>query len=144
MSVLLEEVVCCHHFPPSSSRAEGGMCIMCLPAQSCPTLCDPLGCNLPGASVRGILQARLLEGVAISSSRGSSWPRDQSRVFCVSCTGRQILYHGATGEDLYHAHHIFQMFSFMEKSEKQTGFSILCEDKYHVENIAWMLLTCKV
>jgi len=41
-------------------------------AQSCPTLCDPVDCSPPGSSVRGILQARILEWVAIPSSRGSS------------------------------------------------------------------------
>ena len=41
-------------------------------AQSCPTLCDPMDCSLPGSSVHGILQARILEWVAISFSRGSS------------------------------------------------------------------------
>ena len=40
-------------------------------------LCDPMNCNLPGSSVHGILQARILEWAAISSSRGSSWPRGQ-------------------------------------------------------------------
>ena len=45
-------------------------------AQSCPTLCDPMGCSLPGSSVRGIFQARILEWVAISFSRGSSRPGD--------------------------------------------------------------------
>ena len=45
-------------------------------AQSCLTLCDPVDCNLPGSSVHGILQARILEWVAISFSRWSSWPRD--------------------------------------------------------------------
>ena len=49
-------------------------------AQSCPTLCDPMDCSLPGSSLHGILQARVLEWVAISSSRGSSQPRDQTRV----------------------------------------------------------------
>ena len=44
--------------------------------QSCPTLCDPMNCNLPGSSVHGILQARILEWVAISSSKWSSQPRD--------------------------------------------------------------------
>ena len=48
--------------------------------QSCPTLCDPVDCSLPGSSVHGILQARTLEWVAISFSRGSSWPRDQTQV----------------------------------------------------------------
>ena len=49
-------------------------------AQSCPTLCNPVDCSLPGSSVQGILQARLLEWVAISFSRGSSRPRDQTQV----------------------------------------------------------------
>ena len=48
--------------------------------QSCPTLCDPTDCSLPGSSVHGIFQARVLEWVAISFSRGSSRPRDQTRV----------------------------------------------------------------
>ena len=47
-------------------------------AQSCPTLCNPMDCSLPGSSLHGILQARVLEWVAISISRGSSWPRDQT------------------------------------------------------------------
>jgi len=44
--------------------------------QSCPTLCDPMGCSSPGSSVHGILQARILEWVAMPSSKGSSRPRD--------------------------------------------------------------------
>ena len=51
-------------------------------AQSCPSLCDPMKCSPPGSSVYGIIQARILEWVAISSSRGSTWPRDWT---CVSC-----------------------------------------------------------
>ena len=43
--------------------------------QSCQTLCDPMDCSLPGSSVRGILQAKILEWVAMPSSRGSSQPR---------------------------------------------------------------------
>ena len=52
-------------------------------AQSCPTLCDPVDCSLPGSSIHGILQARVLEWVAISFSRGSR-PRDQTRVSCIA------------------------------------------------------------
>ena len=48
--------------------------------KSCLTLCDPLDCILPGSSVHAILQARMLEWVAIPSSRGSSQPRDQTQV----------------------------------------------------------------
>ena len=51
-------------------------------AQSCLTLCDPVDGSPPGSSVHGILQARILEWVAISFSRGSSQPRDRTRVFC--------------------------------------------------------------
>ena len=49
-------------------------------AQLCPTLCNPMDCSLPGSSVHGIFQARVLERVAISFSRGSSRPRDQTWV----------------------------------------------------------------
>ena len=48
--------------------------------QSCPTLCDPTDCGLSGSSVHGIFQARVLEWVAISFSRGSTQPRDQTQV----------------------------------------------------------------
>ena len=48
--------------------------------QTCPTLCDPMDYSLPGSSVQGILQARILEWVAISFSRVSSPPRDQTWV----------------------------------------------------------------
>ena len=48
--------------------------------QLCPTLCDPVGCSPPGSSVHGILQASIVEWVAISFSRGSSRPRDQTQV----------------------------------------------------------------
>ena len=61
--------------------------------QSCLLLCYPMDSSLPGFSVPGILQAGILEWVAISSSRGSSWPRDQTHVSYVSCIGRWVLYH---------------------------------------------------
>ena len=49
-------------------------------AQLCPTLCDPMDCSPPGSSIHGILQARVLEWVAISFSRGSSQPRNRTWV----------------------------------------------------------------
>ena len=49
-------------------------------AQLCPTLCDPMDCSLPGTSVHGILQARILEWVAFPSFRGSSQLRNQTQV----------------------------------------------------------------
>ena len=59
-------------------------------AQSFLTLCDLTDCSMPGSSVHGIFQARILEKVAISSSRVSSQCNDKTRI---SCIGRQILYH---------------------------------------------------
>ena len=52
-----------------------------------------MDCSPPGSSVPGILQAKILEWVAVSSSRGSSQPRDQTRVSYLSCIERQVLYH---------------------------------------------------
>ena len=51
-----------------------------LVAQSCPTLCDPMDCSPPGSSVHEIFQARILEWVAISFSRGSFPPRDRTHI----------------------------------------------------------------
>ena len=53
-------------------------------AHSCPTLCDPMDCSPTDSSVHWILQARILEWVAISLSRESSRPRDQTRVSCIA------------------------------------------------------------
>ena len=55
-----------------------------LVVKSCPTLCNPMDYNLPGSSVHGILQARVLEWVAISFSRGSSHPRNQTKISCIA------------------------------------------------------------
>ena len=52
--------------------------------QSYPILCDRMDCSPPGSSVHGMLQARILECVAISFSRGSSWPRDWTLVSCIA------------------------------------------------------------
>ena len=49
-------------------------------AQTCPTLCNPMDCSPPHSSIHGILQARILEWVTISFSRGSSQPRDRTRL----------------------------------------------------------------
>ena len=61
-------------------------------------LCNPVGYCLLGSSVHGIVQARIPEWVAISSSRGSSLPWDQTCVSHISCIGRWIVYHYATWE----------------------------------------------
>ena len=62
--------------------------------QSCLTLCNPMDCSLPNSSVCGISQTRIQEWIAISSSRGSSWPRNQAHI---PCTTRWFLTTGPPG-----------------------------------------------
>ena len=66
------EALCLSHLGHGIGLAPARLC-SCSVAKSCPTHCDPLGCSLPGSSVHGISQAGILEWVAISFSRGSSW-----------------------------------------------------------------------
>ena len=61
--------------------------------QSYLTLCDPMDSSLPGSSVHEILQATILEWVATPSPSGSFPPSDRTHISCISCRGRQILYH---------------------------------------------------
>ena len=63
-----------------------------LVAQSCQTLCDPLDCSPPGSSVHGVLQARILEWVAMPYSWGIFPPNDRTWISYISCIGRWILY----------------------------------------------------
>ena len=81
------------------SKIEPGVCVcvcvcVCVRArvcaQSCPILCNPVDCGPPGSSVHGISQARILEWIAISFSRGSSRPKGQTQVSYIS---RWLLYH---------------------------------------------------
>ena len=65
-------------FPPKL------VCAVCLVTQSCLTLCDPMDCGPLGSSSVGIFQARILKWVAMSSSRGSSQPRDWIQVPCIA------------------------------------------------------------
>ena len=67
----------------------------CLVPELCLTLRDPMDCSPPGSSVHVISQARRLDWVAISFSKGSSWPRNQ---ICVSWIGKWIIYCWATRE----------------------------------------------
>ena len=64
------------HWQVDSLPLESPVCVLVTPL--CLTLCDPMDCSPPGTSVHGILQARILEWVAIPSSRGSSGPRNQN------------------------------------------------------------------
>ena len=66
-----------------------------------PALCDPMDRSLSGSSVHGILQAKILEWVAISYSRGSSWPRDRTHISWVSCTAVRYLTTESPGTHLF-------------------------------------------
>ena len=70
--------------PGKSMRGHNSLKVKVLVAQWCLTFCDPMDCSPPGSSVHGSLQARILEWVAISFSRGSSQPRDQTEVSCIA------------------------------------------------------------
>ena len=92
-----------------------------LVAQSCLTLCDPMDCNVPGSSVHGIFQTRILEWVAIFFSRGSSWPRDWTQVSCIA--GR-LLTPEPQGMTIYSKFTAF-MYSFFLNKKKQYYFQSL-------------------
>ena len=81
----------------------------CMCAQPCAALCHPMDWGPPASSVHGISQARTLDWVAISLSRGSSLPKDRTYVSCVSYIGRWIL---------YQLHHLGKPIHSMRKSIK--------------------------
>ena len=86
------------------------VCVCVLVAQLCPTLCDPTDCSPPGFSVHGILQARILEWIAIPFSRVTSQPRNQT---LVSCMAGRFFTVGAQGSrfHLQMAKNYWQLFS---------------------------------
>ena len=96
--------------------------------QSCLTLCDPMDWSPPGSYIHGIFQARILEWVVISCSRGSFWPRNQTSISWVSCIVRQIL------------HFIYPCNkpTFPLRSFKKSLFPLLCKELYLKElQLSW-------
>ena len=87
----------------------------CMHAQLCPTLCTPMDCSLPGSPVHGIFQARILEQVATSFSKGPSWRRDWTHISCVSCIDEQILYCWGTKISPYLLHLLWKTLSLCYK-----------------------------
>ena len=81
-------------------------------AQLCPTLCDPVDCSPPGSSIHGIFQARVLGWVAISFSRGSSWPRART---CVSCLAGGFFTTEPPGNPCIHPVNMKFLFSGQER-----------------------------
>ena len=111
---------------------------MCSVAQLCLTLCDLMDCSPPGSSVHGIFQARILEWVVISYSRGSSLPKNWTRVSGISYTGRWILYHCCSV-----AKSSLTLWGLMDCS--MPGFPVLhCPLEFaqtHVDWVRWSYLT---
>ena len=127
----------CHGLFNSLSRSTW-LLLVCSVAQSCPTLCDPGDCSPPGSSVHGISQARILEWLAISSSRGSSWSRDWTHV---SCIGQRILYHWTFWESMHTWAH------------EQSHADLYAYLKYHFSGISaceyslwvvWLVVACLI
>ena len=88
-------------------RSWNCLCVcVCSVTQLCPNLYNPMDCSLPGSSVHGIFQARILKWVAISYSRGYSRPRDWTRVSCISYTDRH-----PGGPELFIKNSIFSIYS---------------------------------
>ena len=77
-----------------------GLCCAILSHFSNVWLCDPMDCSLPGSSVHGILQARILEWVAMPSSSKSSQPKDQTCISCTSCITCRFFTHWVSWEAL--------------------------------------------
>ena len=75
-----------------------GVLVPCIQSLSPVWFCDPMDCSPPGSSLHGLIVAGILERVAMSSSRGSSQPRDWTHISCGSCIGRRILYRWTTWE----------------------------------------------
>ena len=91
-------------------------------AQSCPTLCSPVACNPPGSSVHGIFQAKILKGVAISSSSRSSWPKVWThisyiagRFFTTEPPGKSTEKRGLLERDPSHVHSLISWFIMIIK-----------------------------
>ena len=93
--VIIRELDKAENIKSKNLKRQWGQGDACSVVHSCPTLWDPMDCSLLGSSVHGVFQARILDWVAISFSRGYSWFRDWTRD---SCIGRWLLYHWATWE----------------------------------------------
>ena len=111
---------------------------VCSVAQPCPTLCNPLESSPPVSSVHEIFQARILEWVAVSSSRRSSQTKDQT---CISCIGRWILYLWAIWEDSYVRYLLFYSLSLMSDSLQPLGLpqaSLSLTISWSLLNVHWV------
>ena len=114
------------------------MVAVVLVAQSCPTLCNPMNCGPPGSSVHGILQARILEWIAIPFSRGSSRPRDRT---WVSCIANRFFTIWATGKIPREGSHSLLQGFFLNQGSNP---GLLCcrQILYHLSHWCACMLSC--
>ena len=99
---------------------------VCSVAQSCLTLCSLMNCSLPGSSVHGIFQARILEWVAMFYFRGSYQPRDRTRVFSFSILASRFFTTSVTWEaslDLTDEKYFSSSSQSNRRHRKVSGFS---------------------
>ena len=94
----------------------------------------PTDHSLPGSSVHGILQARMLEWVAMPSSRASSQPRDQTHISYISCVGRQVL---------YHYHHLGNPLTFLSLSHNSWSSLHHSHNPKRLKGREYTLLYCE-
>ena len=92
----------------------------------CSHVCNPTDCSSPVSSVQGVFQARILERVAISCSRGSSQPKDWTHVSCISCIGRRMLLHWC---------HLVLVSCFLKQLMQQHHWSLIT-DHHNKDNTA--------
>ena len=112
------------------------MKVKVLVAQSCLMLCDPVDCSPPGSSVHGIMQARILEWAAISFSRGSSQPRDQTWVFCIASRFSYHLNH--QGSPYCFSWHIASSFQ-IESDERWYSANVYFIEDRSAFTLVWIL-----
>ena len=97
--------------------------IQSLHVSACPTLCDPMDCSLRGSFAHEILQARILEWVAMPFSMGSSQTRDWTSFSCISCNAGRFFTHWATlGAYSFHTTQLFySWYMYMNKNKRNNS-----------------------
>ena len=124
---------------PLFSTVLGTWAVLYLVVESCAMLCDLIDCSPPGCSVHGILQARILEWVAMPSSRGSSHPRNWTRVSCNVGGFYQLSYREAL---LVHSRHLTDISQVNDQarcSYEDITFAFLCFPSFLRKHKNWSL-----
>ena len=104
--------------------------------QSCPTLCNPMDCSLPGSSAHGILQAKILEWVAMPSSRGSSLPRNQTHVSSGPCNAGRFFTTEPPGKPLIDPIQNKKFFTKSRTAALSNPFPSHC-DNHQISHTFW-------